>query len=195
MLIPTVIEKTSSGERAFDIFSRLLKERTVILSGEVNDDVANAICAQLLYLESEDQDADITFLINSPGGVITSGLAIYDTMQYITCDVKTLCIGQACSMGSFLLMAGAEGKRMALPNARIMTHQPSGGARGQSTDIQIQASEILAMRKQLETIYKEHCGMDDATILEIMERDTFMNPTRAKELGLIDKIITKRKKK
>ena len=192
MLIPTVIETTSKGERAFDIYSRLLKDRIVMLSGQVNDEVASSICAQMLFLESEDPKADISFLINSPGGVITSGMAIYDTMQFIKCDVSTLCLGQACSMGSFLLMGGAKGKRTSLPNARIMTHQPSGSAQGKSTDIQIQAEEIKTLRKQLEVIYKQHCELNDKQILDIMERDTFMSPTKAKSLGLIDKIITKR---
>jgi ATP-dependent Clp protease protease subunit len=191
-LVPMVVEQTSRGERSFDIFSRLLKERIVFLTGEVNDASASLICAQLLFLESEDPKKDIFFYINSPGGVVTSGLSIYDTMQYITPEVTTLCMGQAASMGSLLLTAGAKGKRFSLPNSRIMIHQPSGGCRGQATDIEIHAREILSLRKRLNNIYVNHTGRQLSEIETAMERDNFMSPEEAKNFGLIDEIITKR---
>jgi len=191
-LVPMVIEQTSKGERSFDIFSRLLKERIIFLTGEVNDEVASLVCAQLLFLESEDPKKDIFLYINSPGGVITSGLAMYDTMQYISCDVATLCIGQACSMGSFLLAGGAKGKRFSLPNAQIMIHQPSGGAKGQAADIEIQAKLILDMRKRLNEIYALNTGQSIKVIEKAMDRDNFMTPIEAKKFGLIDEIVTHR---
>ncbi len=191
-LIPMVIEQTSRGERSFDIFSRLLKERIIFLTGEVNDEVSALVCAQLLFLEAEDPKKDIFLYINSPGGVVTSGMAMYDTMQYISCDVNTLCIGQACSMGSLLLAGGAKGKRFALPNARIMIHQPSGGFRGQATDIEIHAKEILDMKKRLNQIYANHTGKKINVIEAAMERDNFMNPQEAKKFGLIDHVVTSR---
>ncbi len=191
-LVPVVIEQTARGERSFDIFSRLLKERIIFLNGEVNDDMAPLICAQLLFLESENPKKDIYMYINSPGGVITSGLAIYDTMQYITCDVNTLCIGQACSMGSFLLAGGAKGKRFSLPNSQIMIHQPSGGAKGQAADIEIQAKLILDMRKRLNAMYAKNTGQKLATIEKAMDRDNFMTPEEAKKFGLIDHIVASR---
>ena len=191
-LVPMVIEQTSRGERSFDIFSRLLKERIIFLTGEVNDEVSSLVCAQLLFLESEDPKKDIFLYINSPGGVVTSGMAMYDTMQYISCDVNTLCIGQACSMGSLLLAGGAEGKRFALPNARIMIHQPSGGFRGQATDIEIHAKEILDMKKRLNQIYAQHTGKKLSVIEEAMERDNFMAPQEAKKFGLIDHVVASR---
>ena len=191
-LVPMVIEQTSRGERSFDIYSRLLKERIVFLNGEVNDASANLVCAQFLFLESEDPKKDIFFYINSPGGIVTSGLSIYDTMQYISPDVVTICMGQAASMGSLLLTAGAVGKRYSLPNSRIMIHQPSGGCRGQATDIEIHAREILDLRKRLNNIYVKHTGKDLAEIEKAMERDNFMSPEEAKDFGLIDKIIEKR---
>ncbi len=191
-LIPMVIEQTSRGERSYDIFSRLLKERIIFLTGEVNDEVSALVCAQLLFLEAEDPKKDIFLYINSPGGVVTSGMAMYDTMQYISCDVNTLCIGQACSMGSLLLAGGAKGKRFALPNARIMIHQPSGGFRGQATDIEIHAKEILDMKKRLNQIYAHHTGKKLATIEAAMERDNFMNPNEALKFGLIDHVVTSR---
>ena len=191
-LIPMVIEQTSRGERSYDIFSRLLKERIIFLTGEVNDEVSSLVCAQLLFLEAEDPKKDIFLYINSPGGVVTSGMAMYDTMQYISCDVNTLCIGQACSMGSLLLAGGAKGKRFALPNARIMIHQPSGGFRGQATDIEIHAKEILDMKKRLNQIYAHHTGKKLATIEAAMERDNFMNPQEAKKFGLIDHVVASR---
>ncbi len=191
-LIPMVIEQTSRGERSYDIFSRLLKERIIFLTGEVNDEVSSLVCAQLLFLEAEDPKKDIFLYINSPGGVVTSGMAMYDTMQYISCDVNTLCIGQACSMGSLLLAGGAKGKRFALPNARIMIHQPSGGFRGQATDIEIHAKEILDMKKRLNQIYAHHTGKKLATIEAAMERDNFMDPNEAKKFGLIDHVVTSR---
>lgn len=191
-LIPMVIEQTSRGERSFDIFSRLLKERIIFLTGEVNDEVSSLVCAQLLFLEAEDPKKDIFLYINSPGGVVTSGMAMYDTMQYISCDVNTLCIGQACSMGSLLLAGGAKGKRFALPNARIMIHQPSGGFRGQATDIEIHAKEILDMKKRLNQIYAQHTGKKLNVIEEAMERDNFMSPQEAKKFGLIDHVVTSR---
>ena len=191
-LVPMVIEQTSRGERSFDIFSRLLKERIIFLTGEVNDDVSALVCAQLLFLEAEDPKKDIFLYINSPGGVVTSGMAMYDTMQYVSCDVNTLCIGQACSMGSLLLAGGAKGKRFALPNARIMIHQPSGGFRGQATDIEIHAKEILDMKKRLNQIYAHHTGKKLNIIEAAMERDNFMTPQEAKKFGLIDHIVTSR---
>lgn len=191
-LVPTVIEQTNRGERAFDIYSRLLKERIIFLTGEVNDHVSSLICAQLLFLESENPKKDISFYINSPGGVVTSGLAMYDTMQYIRPNVSTVCIGQAASMGSLLLAAGEKGKRYALPNARIMVHQPSGGARGQATDIEIQAREILRLRERLNKIYVHHTGQKLATIEKAMERDNFMGAEEAREFGLIDNVVESR---
>ena len=188
-LIPTVIEQTNRGERAFDIFSRLLKERIIFLTGEVNDYVSSLICAQLLFLESENPEKDISFYINSPGGVVTSGMAMYDTMQYIKCDVSTVCIGQAASMGSLLLTAGAEGKRFALPHARIMIHQPLGGAQGQASDIEIQAREILRMKSMLNDIYVRHTGKKLAEIEKSMDRDNFMSAEEAQKFGLIDKVV------
>ena len=191
-LIPMVIEQISRGERSYDIFSRLLKERIIFLTGEVNDEVSSLVCAQLLFLEAEDPKKDIFLYINSPGGVVTSGMAMYDTMQYISCDVNTLCIGQACSMGSLLLAGGAKGKRFALPNARIMIHQPSGGFRGQATDIEIHAKEILDMKKRLNQIYAHHTGKKLNIIEAAMERDNFMTPEEAKKFGLIDHVVTSR---
>lgn len=191
-LVPMVVEQTSRGERSYDIFSRLLKERIIFLTGEVNDEVSALVCAQLLFLEAEDPKKDIFFYINSPGGVVTSGMAMYDTMQYISCDVNTLCIGQACSMGSLLLAGGAKGKRFALPNARIMIHQPSGGFRGQATDIEIHAKEILDMKKRLNQIYASHTGKKLDVIEKAMERDNFMTPQEAKKFGLIDHIVSSR---
>ncbi|MCS6853842.1 MAG: ATP-dependent Clp endopeptidase proteolytic subunit ClpP [Elioraea sp.] len=191
-LVPMVIEQTARGERAFDIYSRLLKERIIFLTGPVFDQVASLICAQLLFLESENPNKDIAFYINSPGGVVTSGLAIYDTMQYIRSPVSTVCIGQAASMGSLLLAAGAKGKRYALPNSRIMVHQPSGGAQGQATDIEIQAREILAIRARLNQIYAKHTGQDLETIERTLERDRFMSGEEAKAFGLIDQVVENR---
>lgn len=191
-LVPIVVEQTARGERSYDIYSRLLKERIVFLTGEVNDVSANLICAQLLFLESEDPKKDISFYINSPGGVVTSGLSIYDTMQYIKPQVTTLCMGQAASMGSLLLMAGAAGKRFSLPNSRIMIHQPSGGFRGQASDIEIHAKEILNLRKRLNKIYEKHTGRSLDEIERAMERDNFMSPEEAQAFGLIDQIIEKR---
>lgn len=188
-LIPTVIEQTNRGERAFDIFSRLLKERIIFLTGEVNDYVSSLICAQLLFLESENPTKDISFYINSPGGVVTSGMAMYDTMQYIKPDVSTVCIGQAASMGSLLLTAGAAGKRFALPHARIMIHQPLGGAQGQASDIEIQAREILRMKSMLNEIYVKHTGKKLSEIEKSMDRDNFMSATEAQKFGLIDKVV------
>lgn len=191
MLVPMVIEQTARGERSFDIYSRLLKERIIFLSGPVNDHVSTLICAQLLFLESENPKKDIYLYVNSPGGVVTSGLAMYDTMQYIKPDVATVCIGQACSMGSLLLAAGAAGKRFSLPNSRVMVHQPSGGAQGQATDIEIQAREILSLRKRLNEIYVKHTGQPIKKIEEALERDRFMSAEEAKEFGLIDQIVEK----
>ncbi len=191
-LVPTVIEQTNRGERAFDIFSRLLKERIIFLTGGVNDEVSSLICAQLLFLESENPKKDISFYINSPGGVVTSGMAMYDTMQYIQCDVATVCIGQAASMGSLLLTAGHPGKRYILPNARVMVHQPSGGAQGMASDIEIQAREILNLRKRLNDIYVEHTGRKLAEIEKAMDRDTFMSAEEAKKFGLVDHVVSTR---
>ena len=191
-LIPMVVEQTNRGERSYDIYSRLLKERIIFLNGPVEDMMASVICAQLLFLESENPSKDIFMYINSPGGVVTSGMAIYDTMEYIRPDVSTVCIGQAASMGSLLLTAGAAGKRHCLPNARIMTHQPSGGFQGQATDIEIHAKEIISLRSRLNKIYEKHSGKTLKQIEKIMERDTFMSPNEAKEMGLIDEVVTKR---
>ncbi|MFW2456931.1 ATP-dependent Clp endopeptidase proteolytic subunit ClpP [Methyloversatilis discipulorum] len=192
MLVPMVVEQTARGERAFDIYSRLLKERVVFLVGPIDDNVANLVVAQLLFLESENPDKDIHLYINSPGGVITSGMSIYDTMQFIKPDVATMCIGQACSMGSFLLAAGAAGKRYCLPNSRVMIHQPSGGAQGQASDIEIQAREILYMRERLNALLAQHTGQPLERIERDVERDFFMNADAAKEYGLIDSIIDRR---
>lgn len=191
--VPMVVEQSGRGERAYDIYSRLLKDRIIFLGGPVDDNVANVVIAQLLFLESEDPDKDIYLYINSPGGVVTAGLAIYDTMQYIKPDVSTICIGQAASMGAVLLAAGAAGKRYSLPNSRIMIHQPSGGAQGQSTDIQIQAKEILRIREILNTILKDHTGQTVEKLSADMERDNFMSPIEAKKYGLIDEVITRAK--
>lgn len=190
--IPMVIEQTARGERSFDIYSRLLKERIIFLSGQVNDTISSLVVAQLLFLESEDPKKDIYLYINSPGGIVTSGLAMYDTMQYIKCDVATLCVGQAASMGSLLLSAGTAGKRFCLPNSRIMIHQPSGGFRGQASDIEIHAQETLNLKKRLNEIYAKHTGQKVATIEKAMDRDNFMSPEKAKEFGLIDSIVEKR---
>ena len=191
-LVPMVIEQTPRGERSFDIFSRLLKERIIFLNGEVNDTMSSLVVAQLLFLESEDPEKDICMYINSPGGVVTSGLAIYDTMQYIKPKVSTICMGQACSMGSLLLTAGAKGLRYALPNSRIMIHQPSGGCQGQATDIEIHTKEILETKKKLNNIYVKHTGQKLKDVEKNMERDNFMSPEKALEFGIIDKIITSR---
>jgi ATP-dependent Clp protease protease subunit len=191
-LVPMVVEQTNRGERAYDIYSRLLKERIIFMVGPVNDGVASLICAQLLFLESENPNKDIAFYINSPGGVVTSGLAIYDTMQYIRPPVSTLCIGQAASMGSLLLTAGAPGKRYTLPNSRIMIHQPSGGFQGQATDIEIHAKEILQTRARLNEIYAKHTGQTVKVIEEAMERDKFLSPDEAKTFGLIDEVVQNR---
>jgi ATP-dependent Clp protease protease subunit len=191
-LVPMVVEQTNRGERAYDIYSRLLKERIIFLTGPVDDMVASLVTAQLLYLESENPTKDISFYINSPGGIVTSGMAVYDTMQYIRPKVSTLCTGQAASMGSLLLAAGAEGQRFALPNARVMVHQPSGGFQGQATDIEIHAREILSLRARLNDIYVKHTGQDLSVIEEAMERDRFMAPEDAKEFGLIDEVVVSR---
>ena len=191
-LVPMVVEQTSRGERAYDIYSRLLKERVVFVVGPIDDYMANVVVAQLLFLESENPDKDINLYINSPGGVVTAGLAIYDTMQYIRCDVSTMCIGQAASAASLLLMAGAKGKRYALPNSRVMIHQPSGGAQGQATDIEIQAREILYLRNRLNNIYVKHTGQPIEQIERDMERDRFMSGDEAKAYGLIDAVLERR---
>jgi len=191
-LIPMVVEQTSRGERAYDIYSRLLKERIVFLVGTVNDSVASLITAQLLYLESENPKKEISFYINSHGGLVTAGLGIYDTMQYIKPPVSTLCIGQASSMGSFLLTAGEKGKRFSLPNSRIMVHQPSAGYQGQATDIEIHTKEILALKKRLNKIYAKHTKKSEDEIKKALERDKFMSPTEAKDFGLIDEVVEKR---
>lgn len=191
-LVPMVVEQTSRGERSYDIYSRLLKERIIFLTGAVNDDVASLICAQLLFLESENPAKDISFYINSPGGVVTSGLAIFDTMNYIRSDVSTVCMGQAASMGSFLLAAGTKGKRYALPNSRIMIHQPSGGFQGQAADIEIQAREILELRSRLNQLYADFTGQELATIERAMDRDNFMTATAAKAFGLVDEVVAER---
>ncbi|MEQ8321535.1 MAG: ATP-dependent Clp endopeptidase proteolytic subunit ClpP [Rhodospirillales bacterium] len=191
-LVPMVVETTNRGERAYDIYSRLLKERIIFLTGAVHDEVASLVCAQLLFLESENPDKDISFYINSPGGVVTSGLAIYDTMRYIRPDVSTVCIGQAASMGSLLLCAGAKGKRFSLPNARVMIHQPSGGAQGQASDIEIQAREILKLRERLNKMYVEHTGNELEKIEKAVDRDTFMSAEEAKDFGLVDEVVNER---
>jgi ATP-dependent Clp protease protease subunit len=191
-LVPMVVEQTNRGERAYDIYSRLLKERIIFLTGPIHDGVASLVCAQLLYLESENPSKDIAFYINSPGGVVSAGLAMYDTMQYIRPDISTVCIGQAASAGSLLLMAGAKEKRYALPNAKIMVHQPSGGFEGQATDIEIHAREILNTRARLNQIYVKHTGQDMKAIEDAMERDKFMSPEEAKDFGLIDHVVFQR---
>ena len=191
-LVPIVVEQTSRGERSYDIYSRLLKERIIFLVGGVNDAVASLVCAQLLFLESENPNKDIAFYINSPGGVVSSGLAIYDTMQYIRSPVSTVCIGQAASMGSLLLCAGAPKKRYALPNARVMVHQPSGGAQGQATDIEIQAREILTLRKRLNEIYVRHTGQPIEAIERKLERDSYLSAEEARDFGLVDEVVTDR---
>ena len=191
-LIPMVVEQTSRGERAFDIYSRLLKERIVFVVGPINDQVASLVTAQLLFLESEDPKKDIFLYINSPGGLVTSGLGIYDTMQYVKPDVSTLCIGQAASMGSFLLAAGTKGKRFSLPNSRIMVHQPSAGFQGQATDIEIHANEVLSLKKRLNEIYSKHTNKSVDEIKSALERDNFMTPENAKDFGLIDKVVVNR---
>ena len=191
-LIPMVVEQSSRGERAYDIYSRLLKERIVFVVGPINDAVASLVTAQLLFLESEDPKKEISLYINSPGGLVTAGLGIYDTMQYIKPEVSTLCIGQAASMGSFLLAAGSKGKRLSLPNSRIMVHQPSAGFQGQATDIEIHANEVLSLKKRLNEIYSKHTGKPVDQIKEALERDNFMTPDNAKDFGLIDKVVEKR---
>lgn len=191
-LVPMVVEQTARGERSYDIYSRLLKERIIFLTGQVYDGVASLICAQLLFLESENPNKDISFYINSPGGVVSAGLAIYDTMQYIRSPVSTVCIGMAASMGSLLLTAGAKGKRYALPNAQVMIHQPSGGAQGQASDIAIQAREILKTRERLNQMYVHHTGQTLAEIEKNMERDTYLTAAEAKDFGLIDEVVENR---
>ena len=191
-LIPMVVEQSSRGERAYDIYSRLLKERIVFVVGPINDAVASLVTAQLLFLESEDPKKEISVYINSPGGLVTSGLGIYDTMQYVKPEVTTLCIGQAASMGSFLLSAGAKGKRFSLPNSRIMVHQPSAGYQGQATDIEIHAKEVLSLKKRLNEIYSKHTSKSVDEIKSALERDNFMTPDAAKSFGLIDKVVEKR---
>ena len=191
-LIPMVVEQSSRGERAYDIYSRLLKERIVFVVGPINDAVASLVTAQLLFLESEDPKKEISLYINSPGGLVTAGLGIYDTMQYIKPEISTLCIGQAASMGSFLLAAGAKGKRFSLPNSRIMVHQPSAGFQGQATDIEIHANEVLSLKKRLNEIYSKHTGKSVDEIRSALERDNFMTPDNAKSFGLIDKVVEKR---
>jgi ATP-dependent Clp protease, protease subunit len=193
IIIPTVIEQTHRGERGWDIYSRLLKDRIIFLGTPINDDVANTVIAQLLFLESEEPEKDIMLYINSPGGLVTAGLAIYDTMQYVRCDVSTICMGQVASMGAFLMAAGAKGKRRALPHSRIMIHQPLGGFQGQATDIDIHAKEILRTRDQLNQILSKHTGQDIARIKNDTERDYFMSPGEAKEYGLIDEVIVHKK--
>ena len=191
-LIPMVVEQSSRGERAYDIYSRLLKERIVFVVGPINDNVASLVTAQLLFLESEDPKKEISLYINSPGGLVTAGLGIYDTMQYIKPEVNTLCIGQAASMGSFLLAAGEKGKRFSLPNSRIMVHQPSAGYEGQATDIEIHAKEILSLKDRLNKIYSKHTKKSESDIKKALERDKFMNPEEAKQFGLIDEVVEKR---
>ena len=192
-LIPMVVEQSGKGERAFDIYSRLLRERIIFLVGPVNDSVASLVTAQFLYLESENPNKEINFYINSPGGLVTAGLGIYDTMQYINSPVSTLCIGQASSMGSFLLAAGEKGKRFSLPNSRIMVHQPSAGFQGQATDIQIHAKEILSLKERLNKIYAKHTNKSEEEIITALERDNFMTADEAKKFGLIDSVVEKRK--
>ncbi|PIZ32355.1 MAG: ATP-dependent Clp endopeptidase, proteolytic subunit ClpP [Alphaproteobacteria bacterium CG_4_10_14_0_8_um_filter_37_21] len=191
-LVPTVVEQTSKGERAYDIYSRLLKERIIFITGQFYDEMASLICAQLLFLEAENPEKDIYMYINSPGGVVTSGMSIFDTMNYIRPEVATLCLGQACSMGSLILAAGQKGKRFILPNARVMIHQPSGGAQGQATDIEIQAREILNMRSNLNKIYVERTGQDLKTIEAAVERDNFMSAAESVKFGLVDKVVENR---
>ena len=191
-LVPYVVEQTSRGERSYDIFSRLLNDRIVMLSEEVNDTTASLVVAQFLYLEAQDPDKDIQFYINSPGGSVTSGMAIYDTMQYVKCDVSTICVGMAASMGAFLLAAGAKGKRFALPNAEIMIHQPSGGSRGQATDIKIQAEQILKIKKKLNELLSQNTGQPLERVEQDTERDYFMSAAEAVEYGVVDKVITKK---
>ena len=191
-LIPMVVEQSNKGERAYDIYSRLLKERIIFLTGQINDNVASLITAQLLFLEAEDPKKEIYFYINSPGGLVTAGLGIYDTMQYIKPEISTLCIGQAASMGSFLLAAGSKGKRFSLPNSRIMVHQPSAGFQGQATDIEIHANEVLALKKRLNEIYSKHTGKSVDEIKSALERDNFMTAEVAKSFGLIDEVVEKR---
>jgi|TARA_B110000967_G_scaffold14477_1_gene13838 ATP-dependent Clp protease protease subunit len=191
-LVPMVVEQTNKGERAYDIYSRLLKERIIFLVGPINDNVASLVTAQLLFLESEDPKKDINLYINSPGGLVTAGLGIYDTMQYVKPDISTLCIGQAASMGSFLLTAGKNGKRFSLPNSRIMVHQPSAGFQGQATDIEIHANEVLALKKRLNEIYSRHTGKSVEDIKKALERDNFMTAEVAKDFGLIDEVVEKR---
>jgi len=191
-LVPMVVEQTNKGERAYDIYSRLLKERIIFLVGPINDNVASLVTAQLLFLESEDPKKDINLYINSPGGLVTAGLGIYDTMQYVKPDISTLCIGQAASMGSFLLAAGKKGKRFSLPNSRIMVHQPSAGFQGQATDIEIHANEVLALKKRLNEIYSKHTGKSVDDVKKALERDNFMSPDIAKDFGLVDEVVEKR---
>jgi len=191
-LVPMVVEQSNKGERAYDIYSRLLKERIIFLTGQINDNVASLITAQLLFLEAEDPKKEIYLYINSPGGLVTAGLGIYDTMQYIKPDISTLCIGQAASMGSFLLAAGTKGKRFSLPNSRIMVHQPSAGFQGQATDIEIHANEVLSLKKRLNEIYSKHTGKSVDEIKSALERDNFMTADTAKSFGLIDEVVEKR---
>ena len=191
-LVPMVVEQSNKGERAYDIYSRLLKERIIFLVGPVNDNMASLVTAQLLFLESEDPKKEIYLYVNSPGGLVTAGLGIYDTMQYIKPDVSTLCIGQAASMGSFLLTAGTKGKRFSLPNSRIMVHQPSAGFQGQATDIEIHANEVMSLKKRLNEIYSKHTGKSVEEIKKALERDNFMSPEMAKQFGLIDEVVEKR---
>ena len=191
-LVPMVVEQSSKGERAYDIYSRLLKERIIFLTGQINDNVASLVTAQLLFLEAEDPKKEIYLYINSPGGLVTAGLGIYDTMQYIKPDISTLCIGQAASMGSFLLAAGTKGKRFSLPNSRIMVHQPSAGFQGQATDIEIHANEVLSLKKRLNEIYSKHTGKSVDEIKSALERDNFMTADMAQSFGLIDKVVEKR---
>jgi len=191
-LVPMVVEQSSKGERAYDIYSRLLKERIIFLTGQINDNVASLVTAQLLFLEAEDPKKDIYLYINSPGGLVTAGLGIYDTMQYVKPDISTLCIGQAASMGSFLLAAGTKGKRFSLPNSRIMVHQPSAGFQGQATDIEIHANEVLSLKKRLNEIYSKHTGKSVEEIKSALERDNFMTADVAQSFGLIDEVVEKR---
>ncbi len=191
-LVPMVVEQSSKGERAYDIYSRLLKERIIFLTGQINDNVASLVTAQLLFLEAEDPKKEIYLYINSPGGLVTSGLGIYDTMQYVKPDISTLCIGQAASMGSFLLAAGTKGKRFSLPNSRIMVHQPSAGFQGQATDIEIHANEVLSLKKRLNEIYSKHTGKNVEEIKSALERDNFMTADVAQSFGLIDEVVEKR---
>jgi ATP-dependent Clp protease protease subunit len=191
-LVPMVVEQTNKGERAYDIYSRLLKERIIFLVGPINDNVASLVTAQLLFLESEDPKKDINLYVNSPGGLVTAGLGIYDTMQYVKPDISTLCIGQAASMGSFLLAAGKKGKRFSLPNSRIMVHQPSAGFQGQATDIEIHANEVLTLKKRLNEIYSKHTGKSVDDVKKALERDNFMSPDVAKDFGLVDEVVEKR---